>query len=147
MNIKIVAIQRLEIFPHHITLPCPCFSLNYLPVFTGLYLLFISSLTFSDFTICCQEHGWSFSSVTKITGENLEITWRDWSSLNTFNPRNTRKLHLLAEFSNFCQLFSLCIVKQENRIPNRKWRWEYKSWFVVIWNPCLKLAFWTSQDI
>lgn len=71
--------------------------------FTGLHLPLMSSLTFSDFTNCCQECAGHLAAHPNHR-EDLEIPGQsEHTALNIL--RSTRELHLLAEILNFCQLF------------------------------------------
>ena len=116
MNVKLLAFNRLEIFfPSHYP-TCSWSSLIYLPVFTGLHLPFMSSLTFSDFTNCCQERGWSFSNVNHITGEDLEISGETALLQILSIHRGAGELHLFAEI--FVSFFSLWTIKLERKEPN-----------------------------
>lgn len=119
MDVKLLAFNRLEIlFPSHYA-TCPWSSLNYLPVFTGLLLPFMSSLTFSGFTNCCQERGWSFSSINQMTGEDLEISGETALLWILSIQRSGRELHLFQLLLKFLSgVFSLRTIKLEKREPN-----------------------------
>lgn len=107
---------------------------------TGLYLLFMSGLTVSDFTNYCQEHGWSLSNVTQITGEDLEISEDDLLWIQSVSPKKyqtTSSPHWNLDWlSAFFTVNSKAGEKRNN--PTGKWRWAYKNWLVVTWSPYLQ---------